>query len=276
VNTEGADSLRAHHGMTVRRIKGFGWVPDRPDHNDHLYAPSPALLRSLPSAVDLRDKCPPVYDQGDLGSCTANGIGFAVQYDRMAEGLADQAPLSRLFIYYNERVVEGTVSEDSGAMIRDGIKSMAKIGACDETIWPYDTAKFAEEPPLAAFEAAADCKASRYSRVVVGHSVGLGQFKAALASGRPPVFGFTVYESFESAEVARTGVMPTPSHSEQVLGGHCVAAVGYDDEKQWIICRNSWGPGWGDLGYFYMPYSVAMTGSDFWVINSVTGEGATV
>lgn len=266
---------RKHFGITVRKIKKYGWKPDLVDHNDHLFAPSPGLLRSLPPAADLRDKCPPVYDQGELGSCTANGIGFAVQFDRMREGLTDEAPLSRLFIYYNERAIEGTVGDDAGAMIRDGVKSVAKIGACDETVWPYDIAKFAEKPPQAAFDAAAECKASRYSRVVIGHTVGLGQLKAALVSGLPVVFGFTVYESFESAEVARTGVMPLPSHREQVMGGHCVAAVGYDDARQWLVCRNSWGSGWGQQGYFMMPYSFALTGSDFWVINTVTGEGAT-
>src|SRR4030095_2793109 len=116
----------------IRKIKRYGWIPDIPDQRDFLYAAPPAFLRALPPKVDLRKKCPPVYDQGQLGSCTANAIAGAIEFDQMKEQLPQIFLPSRLFIYYNERVIEGTVDSDSGAMLRDGIKTVAKQGACPE------------------------------------------------------------------------------------------------------------------------------------------------
>ena len=87
------------------------------------------------------------------------------------------------------------------------------------------------------------------------------------------MFGFTVYESFESQEVAKTGVVPMPAPGEQVVGGHAVLAVGYDDSAQTFMVRNSWGTGWGQAGYFTMPYAYLTTrglSSDFWTIRIVT------
>src|SRR3989440_2703094 len=115
-----------------RKVAGYGWIPDLPDQRDHLYAAPPPVVSALPPSSDLRPHCPPVYDQGQLGSCTANAIGAAIQFDRMKQNLSPNFVPSRLFIYYNERVMEGTVSTDSGAQIRDGIKSVAKQGACPE------------------------------------------------------------------------------------------------------------------------------------------------
>src|SRR3954452_17409791 len=129
----------------TRQVKRYGWVRDLPDQRDHVYA-APAMPRAaLPPSADLRGQCPPVYDQGQLGSCTANAIGGAFEFDLLAQGLADFVP-SRLFIYYNERAIEGSIDSDSGAMIRDGIKSVAKVGVCAETSWKYDITKFTEGP----------------------------------------------------------------------------------------------------------------------------------
>src|ERR1700747_2514934 len=135
----------------IRKIKRYGWIPDIPDQRDYLYAAPPAFLRALPARIDLRKQCPPVYDQGQLGSCTANGIGAAIQFDRMKQQLKPDFIPSRLFIYYNERVMENTVNSDSGAAIRDGIKSVNKQGVCPETEWPYDIAKFTKKPPAACY-----------------------------------------------------------------------------------------------------------------------------
>jgi C1A family cysteine protease len=125
------------------KVQRFGWLPDLPDHRDHLYAAPLVNLGILPATVDLRTTCPPVYDQGQLGSCTANAIAGAIQFDRLKESKTDFVP-SRLFIYYNERVIEGTVNTDSGAMIRDGIKSVATQGDAPEADWPYDITKFTQ------------------------------------------------------------------------------------------------------------------------------------
>src|SRR4051812_29322339 len=229
-------------------------------------APEPVLAK-LPRAVDLRDTCPPPYDQGQLGSCTANAIAGAFEFDERKQGLGDFMP-SRLFIYYNERAMEGTIDTDAGAMIRDGIKSVAKLGVCPETIWDYDIPRFRERPPGEAYEQALEHQVVVYRRVLNR----LHQMQACLAQGYPFVFGFTVYESFESDEVAKTGVVPLPPRTEQVIGGHAVLAVGYDDAEQRFIVRNSWGPNWGDGGYCHMPYaylSDPQLARDFWAIYSV-------
>src|SRR5438309_299562 len=224
-----------------RSGKGFGWIPDLPDLRDFLYAAPVAMLRALPPRVDLRRQCPSIYDQGQLGSCTANAIGGAIEFDQMKQGLPQIFVPSRLFIYYNERVMEGTVNSDSGAMIRDGIKSVAHQGVCPETEWPYDITKFTNKPSASCYTDALKDRAVAYQRVIPL----LNQLKGCLAAGYPFVFGFTVYESFESQQVTNTGHAPMPATSEQVLGGHAVLCVGYEDAHQWFICRNSWGDAWG-------------------------------
>ena len=249
-------------------VKRFGWLRDIPDQRDHLYAAPVAALVALPPSIDLRNQCPTVYDQGQLGSCTANGIGGAIQFDRMKQKLTPDFVPSRLFIYYNERVIEHTVNSDSGAMIRDGVKSVSKQGVCPETDWPYDITQFAKKPPTNCYKEALQYKAVQYQRLLQN----VNQLKGCLASGYPFVFGFTVYDSFESQTVAQTGIVPMPGSAEQVLGGHCVVAVGYDDSQQRFVIRNSWGTGWGMQGYCTMPYAYltdANLASDFWTIRLV-------
>ncbi len=253
----------------TRTNSHYGWIPDLPDQRDHLFAAPPPLVAQLPAKLDLTSHCPPVYDQGQLGSCTGNGIAGSLQFDAMKQNLADTSTPSRLFIYYNERVIEGTVSSDSGAMIRDGIKSVAQTGACDESSWPYDITRFSVKPSDSCYQEATGHRAISYSRVVQS----LAQLRGCLASGYPIVFGFTVYESFESPTVTSTGVVPMPASDEKVLGGHCVLAVGYNDTAQRFIIRNSWGNGWGKHGYATMPYAYLLTGAlstDFWTIRSTT------
>ncbi len=253
--------------LKSRSVKGYGWVPDLPDARDFAFAAPEAVLASLPSSVDLRAQCPAIYDQGQLGSCTANAIGAAFEFAQIKEEMTDFIP-SRLFIYYNERQIEGTVDQDAGAMIRDGIKSVHRLGVCPEDTWAYDIARFAEKPPQAAYTQAQDHQATVYRRVQ--HT--LPQMQGALAAGIPIVFGFSVYESFESQDVARSGIVPLPQRSERLLGGHAVVAVGYDDATQRFIVRNSWGTGWGMNGYCTMPYAYLIDrslASDFWAIYAV-------
>jgi len=259
--------------LSIRRASrhgGYGWVHDLPDTRDFMYAaPLDRLSKGLPPSVDLRPQCPPVYDQGQLGSCTGNGIAAAVEFDQRKLGTKEFMP-SRLFIYYNERVMEGTVNQDSGAQIRDGVKSVATVGAPPETDWPYDIKKFAQKPPGTAYSDAKQDLVSSYARVAQN----LSQMQGCLAEGYPFVFGFTVYESFEGDAVAKTGIVPMPSSGEHVVGGHCVVAVGYDNAKRVFMIRNSWGVAWGIKGYCLMPYEYLLNpnlASDFWTIRTVTG-----
>ena len=197
----------------------FGWVPDVPDHRDYLLTGPMVEGRALPAKVDLRPRCPAVYDQLSLGSCTANAIAGVLEFDQMRQQMADVFTPSRLFIYYNERTREHTVATDSGASLRDGIKSVAKQGACAETLWPYvdDGRQFAERPSVGCYGDAMHHRAVSYARLPRA----LGQMKACLAAGYPFVFGFSVYESFTSEEVASTGRVPLPTSAGTDAGRAC-------------------------------------------------------
>jgi C1A family cysteine protease len=256
----------------IQQTKHYGWLPDLPDHRDFRYAVvrQAALAQAVPPLVDLRAQCPPVYNQGSLGSCTANAIAGAFQFELMKQKLPVFSP-SRLFIYYNERVLEGHVKEDSGAQLRDGVKSVATLGVCDETLWPYTISKFAKKPSKSVYTKALKNQALQYTRL---NNTAINELKTCLTSGNPFVFGFTAYQSFEGDAVAKTGVLPMPSPTESVIGGHAVMAVGYDDSKKAFIVRNSWGDTWGLKGYFYMPYDYITStdlADDFWTISQVEG-----
>jgi C1A family cysteine protease len=190
-----------------------------------------------------------IFDQGYLGSCTANAVVALKEYNDHIDNTAAQGyyfNLSRLFLYWHERDLINTINEDSGAFIRDGMKVMNQIGCCGESFFPYDPHTFTNTPSKDAEENAGLHKISEYHRVMTLHDL-----KSALAQGKPVVFGMDVYASFESEEVAHTGYVPMPQPGEQNLGGHAVLAVGYKDG--YIIVRNSWGEAWGDKGYFYLP-----------------------
>ena len=233
---------------------GFGYLPDIPDVRDRYYQAPPSIIEKLPTSVDLRPQASyPLFDQGSLGSCTANAIGAAIQFCLRKQNKPFFTP-SRLFIYYNERKMEGTIGSDAGAMIRDGIKSVNRQGSTNEDMWPYIIEKFTQKPSDKAYKEAKLHQVIQYSRIVQD----LDQMKSCLAEGYPFVFGFAVYSSFFKAQ---KGQIPMPSPNEQLLGGHAVLAVGYKDDTSQFIVRNSWGTGWGDQGYFYMPYNY-LTNSD--------------
>lgn len=248
--------------------RGYGWVPDLPDHRDSMLSVDMEQVTPLPSYINLCDSgyMPPVYDQGQLGSCTANAIAAAIEYARNVQRVEANFTPSRLFIYYNERVIERTIHSDSGAMIRDGIKTVHNQGACSEALWQYRIMSFDSQPPRKCYTEASKHKVSSYQRV----QRNINQMRGCLAAGHPFVFGFSVYSSFESGEVASTGRVELPAAGESLLGGHAVLAVGYQDAQRRFIVRNSWGSGWGQNGYFTMPYEYLLEptlSADFWRVN---------
>ena len=241
--------------------RNYGWRPDVPDQRDFLYSRVVRKAKKLPEMIDLRLHCSAVEDQGELGSCTANAIAGNIEFleNILAQKFEDK---SRLFIYYNERVQEGHVEEDSGATLRDGIKVCAKYGACDERLWPYAIKEFARKPNKKAYADGKKHLIVSYHRILT-----IDEMRTCLAEGFPFVFGFAVYESFETQRVASTGVVNMPGKSERMLGGHAVMAVGYVDKVKRFIVRNSWGEDWGVRGYFTLPYKYMQTlADDFWTI----------
>lgn len=259
-----------HYLMTPKQ-HGLGWIPDHPDERDYIFRPKAVAPVRLPARVDLRSQCPPVYDQGQLGSCTANALAGAFDFDRKKEGKAFMTP-SRLFIYWNERDMEGTVSSDAGAEIRDGVKVLIKLGTPPETDWPYDIAEFTVRPPKKAFADAEKNQALVYQRIMRPANDPLQDMLACLSTGYPFVSGIQVYQNFESDQATTTGVIGMPGKHEQLLGGHAILIVGYEQDKKRFICRNSWGETWGDKGYFYLPFPYlesAALAPDQWLIRTV-------
>jgi C1A family cysteine protease len=235
------------------RKHGLGYIPDLGDPRDFTYRLTHV---ARPKSVDLRPHMPPVWDQGQLGSCTAFALTAAVAFLHGFTG-------SQLWLYYKERVLEHTTRQDAGAMIRDGIKVLAKTGLPPEDAWPYDVAKFAKRPSAAANKAAKQELIGEYRRLS-----SVNDYLDCLASGNPFVVGITVFESFESDAVARTGSVPMPGKSEQALGGHAICVVGYENDGRFIV-RNSWGSDWGMDGYFHLPQAYLANinlATDAWTI----------
>lgn len=260
----------------------YGWKPD----SEEARAAAPKLaihpreLMALPNEIDLREYFPDAYNQLSLGSCTANGTAAGIQYDQKVQGLDPVMP-SRLFDYYNSRLIEGTVNQDAGASISDAVKAIAMYGWCPENLvgldstqacYPYVIERFSQKPPQECYATAVANKITDYARV----QQDLNHLQATLAAKHPIIFGFTVFPSFESQQVAKSGIMPMPTWADQQrgsVGGHCVVAVGYSNTQHAFLCRNSWGK-WGLNGYFWMPYSYILhprLASDFRVINSIPG-----
>jgi len=261
-------SISINHSIPCK----FGWLPDVPDRRD---IPFNAVFRvpaKVPARIDLRENCSPIEQQGNLGSCTAQALVGTLEFLELRESQSDCssvkkfADLSRLFVYYNEREAMGTVLEDSGAMLRTGIKVLKKLGGCREILWPYKITSFTEKPPANCYREAEKHQVTAYQRL---HT--LAEMKACLAMGLPFVFGFAVYEHVMTESVRKSGLIRLPRPSERMIGGHAVMAIGYDDAKKTLLFRNSWGSDWGKSGYGSLPYSYPESrelSDDFWCIQA--------
>ena len=276
---------------TAKGRYGLGWIPDYPDFRDYtevteevqsVLGPTGALkTKKLPGSVDLREHCSPVEDQGMLGSCTAQaGVGIIEYYERKAFGRHIDA--SRLFLYKVTRNLM-KMNGDTGAYLRTTMGAMVLFGVPPEEYWTYtdDEKSFDREPPAFCYAFAQNYQAIKYFRHdPPGTSANtlLEKVKSYLSSGHPAMFGFTVYSSIEQAE--KTGRIPFPSPKERIEGGHAIVAVGYDEKMKIknkygkgettgaLLIRNSWGKGWGEEGYGWLPYEYVLKGlaQDFWSV----------
>jgi C1A family cysteine protease len=246
----------------------YGTRPDLPSHHDGWFEPTRRQLARLPQYVDLRRQCPPVYDQGSLNSCTAHALAAAVWFQARKTGASPPA-LSRLFIYYNERSAERQPRCNVPVSLRDAHQAVERFGVCPERHWRYAIGNFSVRPPARCYNEGLVFRVTRYLRVARN----IRHLRACLAQNLPFSMGLSVYSSFESRVVRRSGVVPMPKPSEALLGGHAVLAVGYDDARKCFVVRNSWGPRWGKSGYFLLPYEFIVSDKqytwDFWTVMEV-------
>jgi C1A family cysteine protease len=209
----------------------------------------------------------PILDQGELGSCVWNAIASANRYTQ-AEQKIETWTCSRLFGYYETRKRMDMINEDSGCVIRDAFKVINKVGAIPEREWPYNIEAFTSKPDERCYRHAAKHQSIVYARVPQN----LFSLKAVLFEGYPVVFGFMVYESIDDPDVVKTGRIPMPHKKERALGGHAVLMVGWDDDMKCFLVQNSWGTGWGDGGFCWLPFKYATNldlASDFWTLKRV-------
>jgi C1A family cysteine protease len=284
--------------MDDTKTRGMGWRPDLPDFRDYteetpdvrtVLAPTGVTAAAakgarpyrLPAAVDLRNWASPVEDQGALGSCTAQaGAGVIEYYERKSFGHHVEA--SRLFLYKATRNLM-KARGDSGAYLRSTMGAMVLFGVPPEPYWPYTDAEeaFDKEPPAFCYAFAQSYRTLLYFRhdaAGVTRAAVLERLRTYLAAGHPAMFGFTVYNSVDQAET--TGRIPVPFGRERIEGGHAVVAMGYDDamavanasggepSRGALLIRNSWGKGWGEKGYGWLPYAYVQRGlaEDFWSV----------
>lgn len=247
-------------------IKGLGWKPPLPNAHKKWFKDFCRVSATNPNVVDLGPECPPIYDQGQLGSCTSFSSCSLAQFLILKSKLWDFVP-SFLAEYYWTRLGEGTQSQDAGASVQDAVNTLHTWGLANSALWWYNVNKFAVKPN---HDVANDAGKHKIGTPVALQQ-NLNELQTCLADGYPFVFGFTVYQSFET--IGSDGIMPLPKPNEQILGGHAVMAVGYNNTTQYVKVRNSWGVDFGLSGYFLMPYSYLLNTnycSDFWTANSVT------
>jgi len=259
----------------TQTVKRYGWKPDKPDWRDHKFVPM--VSRLPPQAFLSQSFLPSIGDQGEQGSCTGWSSAKACDYLRAASKQDLSLLMSPRFAYWNARVLEGTSGDDSGAEIRDVVKGIKKFGIASWAACPYDDKDWVTPPSREAFNEARSDVLKDYARIWGDGTVRLRQVKQAIVRGWPVIFGFTVYENFEAAEMARNGLMPMPYGG--VVGGHAVWIDGYQDDKvvldQTGATRvfNSWSKDWGDGGHFWMPYAYLTHPGlcdDFWVLRGIT------
>ncbi|MGC8460932.1 MAG: C1 family peptidase [Candidatus Dormibacteria bacterium] len=245
------------HGLTIAR---YGWRRDLPDPRDFSYPTMPSAW-DTPTVIDLRDACPPVSDQGESAACTAYALLSLFQYQREATDTKLLENPSAMHLYWKQREEEGTSPHDVGAQFRTGLKLLHREGVTTHDVWDADSTKPTKSVP--------ETTPPRFVYYRLPQS--LHSMKRCLSEGYPFVFGFSVFSNMESDRVSHSGNIPLPRDTDMLLGGHAATIVGYNDLTQQFTIQNTWGEGWGDCGYGYIPYSYVLDtnlATDFWTIRT--------
>lgn len=245
-----------------------GWRAESPDPEDRLIRDnmSRMLLKesSTNGVLDLRKWCSPIENQRDIGSCVGNGVVGGLEFLEIRDGIPYQ-DLSRLFVYFNSRLMHGDSDKDTGTYIRLAMGTLSSLGVCTEKKWPYDTSKVFVRPSWGAYREAYAHKIDAYYRIDGTGQDRIESIKRALEAHHPVVFGCLVDAAFQA--IGSDGIVKMPGSTRTNVGGHAMLIVGYRDDGKTLIVRNSWGVAWGDRGYCYMPadYLDATNANDFWV-----------
>lgn len=248
---------------------GYGCQKDSIDNRDFKFGEKLQQQVTRHKKIDLRINYPYVFNQMTLGGCTAFASGTLAHYLMLQENKNKAVIPAHLALYFWTRILENTVSWDSGASVRNAVKTIHKYGTPNNQLFPYDPKKYLIAPQKPVQDDAKLRVFNAYYRL----NQTLDELKTCLSMGYPFVFGFSVYDSFESESVANTGIVPIPQPNETFLGGHAVICLGYEEDTQRFICRNSWSSNWGDKGDFYLPYAYITNknlASDFWTAHFIT------
>ncbi|MFO0660078.1 MAG: C1 family peptidase, partial [Polyangiaceae bacterium] len=253
---------------SAREVSGYRYAAPPP--GTKTFASARPSEKALPKKVDLRQHMTAVENQGQTNSCAANAVAGAYEY-LVKQHLSDEAyDVSRMFIYYNGRAVDGIENEDGGSIISSLIQSLKQHGACSEETWPFDPAKVNDKPSDDAYDEAKGFLIEDTALVPTN----IDAWKGAIAEGYPIIFGIKLFESFDKQR--KPGLVPMPSNAEtsrKSHGGHAMLAVGYSDTDRVFIVRNSWGTDWGEKGYCYIPYdylcSDKFNNGDSWIIRRI-------
>jgi C1A family cysteine protease len=248
----------------------FGWLPDAPDGRDFLYSNiRKTATVKLPDELDYRKLMPVVEDQGIYSSCVANALTTALEFLQKKKVENDR---SRMFVYYNARLIDHLERQDDGCVIRSAIKSVVDSGVCSEYVWPYINKNLMQTPSENSYKRAKRSLLSDYYRIELGD---IDDIKAALVEGYPVVFGIILYKSFLNPN---KGIIPMPSTvNDYYIGRHAMVICGFTDTH--FIVQNSWGRKWGDKGYCYMSFEyiskyTELGGSDYWVVRKMEKRNA--
>lgn len=225
----------------------YNLQPQKEDKRDYIYEPHTLEIPSTHFLSDVQMVSCPILDQGSLGSCLSNAT-YALFYIISVSKIS----LSRLQLYMTNRAIDGSsLTEDTGATVRGCMKAISKYGLCNEKIWSYDILNFDKLAPSEAFKNLYQLTKFVYTFI----KQDLKSIKEVLVSDKPILIGIAIYSSFESTNATNYGVIPMPNTTkEELLGGHAILLVGYDDKTKVFKFQNSWGVEWGDKGYGYIPY----------------------